>query len=154
MYTIFICIIIFIIPPIFLMMHALKKEKYYREHPNEAHIQMEIHKEKNRKKKVKAKRLEYLFNIIVLFISSLLALLSPVIIISYQVYIYLKSGIWTTFSIIDCLKYYNVQWATTPTDWYGIWKLLDYINISVPISLFTGILFLVIILDRNSWQSD
>ena len=42
-----------------------------------------------------------------------------------QIYIYLRTGIWSPLSIIDGLRYLGFKWASYPTDWKGIWDILQ-----------------------------
>lgn len=62
-------------------------------------------------------------------------ILMPILILSYQVYIYSRTGTWITFSVIDLLSYLNFQWAKYPTDWLGIWKVFNFLHASIPISI-------------------
>jgi|GEM_PF-4733309 hypothetical protein len=43
----------------------------------------------------------------------------------YQIYWYLRIGEWYSFSVITGLRWLNVQWAFYPTEWIGIYKILD-----------------------------
>lgn len=75
-------------------------------------------------------------------ISILISLISPFLIIGYQIILYLKNGFWQPISIIDALRYFEVKWASWPYDWIGLWKILDQINVSIPIFIGFGLLYL------------
>ena len=48
----------------------------------------------------------------------------------WQVYSYLKVGVWPEVSIITALEYFHVQWATSPTDWLGLYNFFDTLALS------------------------
>ena len=58
----------------------------------------------------------------------ILAYLSPFIMLLYQIVMYLKTSNWITFSVIDLLVYFHNTWAISPTDWHGLWNVLDTLN--------------------------
>lgn len=49
----------------------------------------------------------------------------------YQVYLFLKEGIWEMTSIIDVLVWLEMKWAIDPDDWLGVWKILDKIPVGL-----------------------
>ena len=61
------------------------------------------------------------------------AFLSPIIILGYQCFLYLRTGVWESLSIIDFMIKFNYSWAINPTSWMGLHNILDYINISIPL---------------------
>jgi hypothetical protein len=52
-------------------------------------------------------------------------------ILGWQVYTYLKLGIWQSLSVITALLWLNIDWARSPHDWLGVYKVLD----GMPLSL-------------------
>lgn len=48
-----------------------------------------------------------------------------------QIYKYLKAGKWESYSLIDGMAKLGIEWASNPTDWYGLWRVLDYIPFAV-----------------------
>jgi|GEM_PF-1697606 hypothetical protein len=78
-----------------------------------------------------------------------LLILSPVVMLFYQIYFYLQTGKSFSLSIIDLLIYFNNSWAIYPTNWLGLWNVLDKLNpvhsLIIPPLLF---LFLIILSRR------
>jgi len=66
-------------------------------------------------------------------------LLLPLIV---QVLYFLKTGHWLPVSLITVLQWVGCNWALTPNDWYGLWKVLNTIHLSILII----ILFILIAL--------
>lgn len=64
-------------------------------------------------------------------------------IFSWQIYKYLRVGSWPSLSVVDALKWCNVQWATTPVDWVGLHRSLEWMPLSLFIPLVIGLFFLV-----------
>lgn len=61
--------------------------------------------------------------------------LSGLSILGWQVYGYLRLEVWEPISVIDALRYANMKWATLPTDWIGLYRVVGW----VPLSLFLPI---------------
>lgn len=51
-------------------------------------------------------------------------------ILLYQVWTYLKDGVWPAMSFMIVIEYINPEWARNPESWKGLHKLLD-----MPLSL-------------------
>lgn len=64
-----------------------------------------------------------------LFIMAGLVLGSAVLL--FQAYTYLRYGMWPPISLIDGLSLVNFGWATNPTDWKGLHKILSKIPLSL-----------------------
>lgn len=64
-----------------------------------------------------------------LFIAFILIVLILCILI-FQVYGYLKNGIWVPLSVTDALIYLEFKWASNPTDWTGLWTLINKVPLS------------------------
>jgi hypothetical protein len=62
----------------------------------------------------------------------------PVPILGWQAYGYLRHGVWQPISTIDALRYMNMKWAISPTDWLGLYRFLDWMPLSL-LSLITGV---------------
>lgn len=59
-----------------------------------------------------------------------LAILGPILTICYQMLEYLKKGFWGSLSLIDVMRYFKIKWALMPQDWFGLWNLLNFINVA------------------------
>ena len=62
----------------------------------------------------------------------------PLPILGWQAYYYLRHGIWQPLSFIDALRYVNMKWAISPSDWIGLYHFLDWIPLSL-LLLITGV---------------
>lgn len=62
-------------------------------------------------------------------------------VVIYQAYIYLKNGLWHPISSIDALVLLEVEWAISPSDWFGIWKILNQIPLSILVIIFSLFIF-------------
>ena len=69
---------------------------------------------------------------------------TPIGIVGWQIYGYLRFGFWQSLSVIDALRWTDIQWATAPTDWVGLYGVLEWLPLSAGVAIF-GFLFLVII---------
>jgi hypothetical protein len=49
----------------------------------------------------------------------------------WQLYNYLRYNIWTSVSVIDALQWTGQKWAYTPTDWLGVYRILEWMPLSV-----------------------
>jgi hypothetical protein len=63
-------------------------------------------------------------------IGGALILIAGLIIFGWQIYQYLRYGIWNSVSIITLLAAMKYQWASNPTDWMG----LHYVLTIAPLS--------------------
>lgn len=65
----------------------------------------------------------------------------------YQVYIWLRTGEWTAYSVLYGLSYFDnlKEWVVYPTSWIGIHKLLDKIPLSLFLIVVWCCLFFVVI---------
>jgi hypothetical protein len=57
--------------------------------------------------------------------------LAAVGILGWQVYSYLKLGVWQPLSVVTALVWLNDPWARSPTDWLGVHKMLDEMPLSL-----------------------
>jgi len=73
--------------------------------------------------------------------------MSTVGIVIWQIYYYLKNDVWYSISVIKGMQYFNVQWASNPTDWQGLWRVLDFMPLSLSIFI---VVFLVLIGSENN----
>jgi len=74
----------------------------------------------------------------------LIMFFSPIFILGFQIINYLKKGFWEPLSLIDILQYFHINWALWPTNWIGLWKILNVLNASVPI-IFLCLMILMLI---------
>ncbi len=70
-------------------------------------------------------------------------LLTPLVIVGWQVYGYLRHAIWQPLSVLDILLFINVKWATIPTDWIGLHQILELTPMSVGIVILSAFIYLV-----------
>ena len=61
-----------------------------------------------------------------MMLSALGCMLGALGVVAYQVFRYLKDGVWTALSVLDALKQAGIEWAFRPTDWYGLYQSLDW----------------------------
>jgi len=71
-------------------------------------------------------------------------ILSGPCILLWQIYGYLRFEKWLPLSIIDVLRYCEVGWASFPTDWTGLYRILEWMPISLSLPLIGVILILLI----------
>ena len=67
-----------------------------------------------------------------------LGVLGAIGIIGWQIYSYLKLGEWHSLSVITVLRWCNIEWANSPSDWAGVHKILNEFPLSLA-SFVTGI---------------
>ena len=75
--------------------------------------------------------------------------LSGLSILGWQVYGYLRQEVWQPVSAIDALRYANMKWANDPKDWLGVYRILEW----MPLSLLlpgTGVVLALI----AGWQDE
>lgn len=71
-------------------------------------------------------------------------LLTPLGILGWQVYGYLRYAVWNSLSVIDALRWLGSSWASsTPTDWTGLYSILEWTPLSVGILILGALLYLV-----------
>jgi hypothetical protein len=56
---------------------------------------------------------------------------SGICLVVWQIYRYLRYDVWTTVSVIDALQWSSVKWAHNPTDWLGLYRILDLMPLSL-----------------------
>ena len=56
-------------------------------------------------------------------------LLSPICILGWQLYQYLRYDEWIGVSVITGLQALGMEWALYPDDWLGLYELLDMIHL-------------------------
>lgn len=52
-------------------------------------------------------------------------------VIGLQCVSYLRDGYWTSYSIIELLKWLEIDWASYPQDWLGLHQLMGRIPLSL-----------------------
>jgi hypothetical protein len=126
--------------------HEKKHKKFYDTHPDLASKLIEKYANERLDDEIKYKnRFEPLIDVIltctaIFFL--LCAILGPIISLSYQILKYLKTGFWPSLSIIDIMKYFEINWATSPNDWFGLWQILNFLNFSILIFFFSFFILL------------
>lgn len=63
-------------------------------------------------------------------IALILLLFGGLGVLGWQVYEYLKVGVWVPISIITALEWMQVQWAFSPNDWVGLHNILKKLPLS------------------------
>jgi hypothetical protein len=56
-------------------------------------------------------------------------------VLAVQAYQYLKHGRWMALSVLDTLKITGIEWASRPTDWFGLHQSLDWAPLSAALFL-------------------
>ncbi|EAQ63732.1 hypothetical protein MED121_03507 [Marinomonas sp. MED121] len=67
--------------------------------------------------------------------SGVLITLSAPGVLIFQLYKYLRTDTWIEISFLDVLAKINFQWAIDPTDWFGLWRVLNWLPLSVVLLL-------------------
>jgi len=57
--------------------------------------------------------------------------LCAVCLFGWQAYEYLRTSLWNPISIITMLEWMKVVWAIHPNDWFGLYKILKEIPLSI-----------------------
>jgi hypothetical protein len=65
-----------------------------------------------------------------MMVSAIGCMLGALGVLAYQVFRYVKDGVWTAFSVLDTLKQAGIEWAFRPTDWYALHQSLDWTPLS------------------------
>ena len=73
------------------------------------------------------------------FIIGGLIFLSGLAVIGWQIFNYMKDGIWNSVSIITAMQYFGNKWSLNPVEWTGLWNTLEFIPLSITLIVF-GIL--------------
>ncbi len=59
-------------------------------------------------------------------IAFFLWILTPLGILGWQIYGYLRYAVWNSLSVIDSLRWLGSEWASNPTDWTGLYSVLEW----------------------------
>ena len=70
-------------------------------------------------------------------------------ILLWQVYGYLRQEVWQPVSTIDALRYVNMKWAIAPTDWLGLYRVLEWMPLALLLPI-TGVVLALI----AGWQDE
>lgn len=60
----------------------------------------------------------------------------------WQVYHYLRFNEWVSLSVVDLLKWCDIQWAYLPTDWIGMYRVLEFLPLSASLLIAAWVVFL------------
>ena len=72
-------------------------------------------------------------------------ILTPIGILGWQVYGYLRYAVWNSLSVIDALRWLGSKWAlSTPTDWTGLYSILNWTPLSVGVFVLGVLIYLVV----------
>lgn len=67
-------------------------------------------------------------------------------IVGLQLYAWLRTGVWLTFSVVDGLKLmFDYQWLANPVDWKGLHSALSNAPLSVLLVIGGGLLLVIIL---------
>jgi len=76
--------------------------------------------------------------------------LSGLSIVGWQVYGYLRQEVWQPVSAIDALRYLNMKWAIAPTDWLGLYRILEWMPLALLLPITgTGLAFIAGLQDET-----
>jgi hypothetical protein len=64
-------------------------------------------------------------------ISGVVLMLIGVCVLGWQAYEYLRYSFWTPVSVITMLEVTKVGWALYPTEWLGLYNILNAIPLSL-----------------------
>jgi hypothetical protein len=68
--------------------------------------------------------------------------------IGFQVYVWLRSGIWPQISVLDGMKYVSSNdWLVNPTDWTGLHSILSNGSLSAAFAIFGVAIFWLVMND-------
>jgi hypothetical protein len=70
-------------------------------------------------------------------------LLTPVGILGWQTYGYLRYSVWNSLSVIDALRWLGSNWASYPTDWTGLYSVLEWMPLSLGVFILGTFLYLI-----------
>ena len=70
-------------------------------------------------------------------------------ILIWQVYGYLRLESWRSLSTLDVLRSFEMKWAITPTDWLGLYRILEWMPLSLSLPIVGIVLALI-----AGWQDD
>lgn len=60
----------------------------------------------------------------------------------WQVYHFLRFDEWTSLSLVDALRWCDLPWAYLPTEWVGLYRVLDFIPLSISLLVSSVCVFL------------
>jgi hypothetical protein len=73
-------------------------------------------------------------------------MISGVLILGVQIYEYLRNGSWHSLSVISLLQFFDVEWALMPSDWMGLYNMMDIVPLSLA-ALVAGFLIFILSID-------
>jgi hypothetical protein len=76
-------------------------------------------------------------------IAFFLWILTPLGILGWQIYGYLRYAVWNSLSVIDSLRWLGSEWASNPTDWTGLYSVLEWTPLSVGVLILGIFLYLI-----------
>jgi len=74
-------------------------------------------------------------------ILGILVIISALAVPAVQIYMYLRSGDWQSWSVITPLSWAGLGWAVNPQSWYGLHQVLDWVHVSFGIIAVSPLLF-------------
>lgn len=90
----------------------------------------------------KAKMPNYEFQEFIPVVAIVGLIFSGIGIILWQLYHYLRFNEWISLSVVDLLKWCEVKWAFLPTDWLGMYRVLEFAPLSGSLFVAAWIVFL------------
>ena len=60
-----------------------------------------------------------------------LGVLAAIGIVGWQIYSYLKFSEWHSLSVISALRWCDIEWARSPSNWVGVHKILNEFPLSL-----------------------
>lgn len=85
----------------------------------------------------------------IIFYIPVAGFISSIGLILWQIFIYLRLGEWQPYTVITAMRYFNIEWASNPQSWFGIYKILNNFSLSAALFL-TGIASIILwmLIDR------
>ena len=90
------------------------------------------------------------------FLIAIGPLLVGLCILGWQVYQYLYAGNWVGVSLLDFVYWAHVQreWIEAPMSWLGLWKILNWIPLSLLALVYGGVMTLVLTFEAGDKPPD
>ena len=68
--------------------------------------------------------------LVILKLASYVLIALGVIALGFQIFAYLRLGVWPPLSLLSVLHIFDMQWATNPGSWKGLWNVLNFLPLS------------------------
>lgn len=65
------------------------------------------------------------------FIAAITLIFGGLGVVGWQVYEFLRNNSWNPVSVVTALQWMKIQWALNPTDWIGLYNILQMVPLSL-----------------------